>query len=253
LPELAACHQKTIRRDINVISRTFDNADFGYTRITIERPLRLRFRMESERMNQFLEGAPSLLDDLTAIVEKLDYLESRDWNRTWADIQRILRQRESRWRAPEQKLFRNVFTDRSPEAEAVVLSRESYTGPVGSGPLPGQTKVGSIDPSEDDRCFGFFPDPTGNNGYIVRFEADAALRDFENVPLNQSTLDYFRSEVLPHLPDAWMNPEKQSVGYEINFNRYFFRYSPPRPLVDIDEDLKAAEAEFLRLLGEATK
>ncbi len=81
---------------------------------------------------------------------------------------------------------------------------------------------------------------------------DPDLRDFENMPLKQDIDDYFAREVLPHVPDAWMDRTKDKVGYEINFNRHFYRYTPPRPLEAIDADLKKAEAEIMRLLKEVT-
>ena len=78
------------------------------------------------------------------------------------------------------------------------------------------------------------------------------LRDFENVPLKLDIDDYFRREVLPHVPDAWMDRSKDKVGYEISFNRYFYKYTPPRPLEKIDADLEKAEHEILQLLKEVT-
>jgi type I restriction enzyme M protein len=64
---------------------------------------------------------------------------------------------------------------------------------------------------------------------------------------------YFNREVLPHIPDAWMDRAKDKIGYEINFNRHFYKYTPPRPLEVIDAELKEAEAEIIRLLQEVTK
>ena len=63
----------------------------------------------------------------------------------------------------------------------------------------------------------------------------------------------FRCEVRPHVPDAWMDRSKDKVGYEINFNRHFYSYTPPRPLEEIDADLKRAEEEIMRLLREVTE
>src|SRR5204863_1099255 len=83
-------------------------------------------------------------------------------------------------------------------------------------------------------------------------EPDAELRDFENVPLKEDIDGYFSREVLPHVPDAWMDRSKDKVGYEINFNRHFYRYTPPRPLEAIDAELKNAEEQILRLLKEVT-
>jgi type I restriction enzyme M protein len=85
------------------------------------------------------------------------------------------------------------------------------------------------------------------------FEADADLRDFENVPLKVDIVAFFHREVLPHVPDAWIDWSKNKVGYEINFNRHFYEFTPPRRLIDIDADLKKSEEEILRLLREVTE
>jgi len=84
------------------------------------------------------------------------------------------------------------------------------------------------------------------------FLPDPALRDFENIPLKEDIDAYFHREVMPHTPDAWMDRSKDKVGYEINLNRHFYRYTPPRSLEAIDADLKLAEEEVLRLLKEVT-
>jgi type I restriction enzyme M protein len=80
--------------------------------------------------------------------------------------------------------------------------------------------------------------------------ADATLRDSENVPLQDDIEAYFRREVLPHVPDAWIDPSKTKVGYEIPFNRYFYRYTPPRPLEEIDAELQQLGREIMALLAE---
>ena len=193
-------------------SKIFDNEDFGYTRVTVERPLRLRYQMTIEDKARFLDACPHLLDDVQAIDKGLGREPERDWNAVWSRIEDMLHSRKSRWRAPEQNLFRSVFTQKDPEAE-----------PVGGGERDG--------------------------GY----EPDADLRDFENVPLKDDIDAYFEREVRPHVPDAWMDRSKDKVGYEINFNRHFYKYTPPRPLELIDAELREAEEEILRLLREVTR
>jgi len=197
------------RFEVNEKSKLFDNEDFGYTRVTVERPLRLRYQMTVEDKARFLDAAPHLLDDVQAIDKALGREPDLDWNAIWANIVKLLRKRGSRWKAPEEKLFRSVFTVKDPGAA--------------------QVKKGS------------------------GFEVDPDLRDFENVPLKQDIDAYFKREVLPHVPDAWMDRTKDKVGYEINFNRHFYRFSPPRKLAEIDADLKTAEEEILRLLREVTE
>ena len=193
-------------------SKVFDNDDFGYTRVTVERPLRLRYRMTLDDKARFLDARPHLRDDVQAIDKALGREPQRDWNSVWRHIEDMLRSRKSRWKAAERKRFRSVFTQEDPEAE-----------PVARG-------------GRDDGC-----------------EPDAGLRDIENVPLKDDIEAYFEREVRPHVPDAWMDRSKDKVGYEINFNRHFYKYTPPRPLEVIDAELKQAEEEIMRLLREVTE
>ena len=81
-------------------------------------------------------------------------------------------------------------------------------------------------------------------------EPDPALRDTENVPLTEDIGDYFTREVLPHVPDAWIDDTKTKVGYEIPFTRHFCRYTPPRPLEEIQKDLRTLVAEIQEMLAE---
>jgi type I restriction enzyme M protein len=193
-------------------SKIFDNAEFGYTRVTIERPLRLRYQMTTEDKARFLDACPHLLDDVQTVDQALGREAQRDWNAVLVRIEALLRERKSRWKGPEEKLFRDVFTRKDPEAERVLRSRLDE---------------------------GYEPDP--------------GLRGFENVPLKANIEAYFEREVRPHVSDAWMDRAKDKVGYEINFNRHFYKYTTPRPLDAIDGDLKRAEEEIMRLLREMTK
>jgi type I restriction enzyme M protein len=181
----------------------------------------LRYQMTVEYKARFLGACPHLIDDVQAIDQALGHEPQRDWNAVWARIEELLHERKSRWKAPEQKLFRSVFTLKDPQAEPVRLPSPSGRG-------------------------------AGGEGAAFAYEPDADLRDFENVPLTDYIDAYFEREVRPHVPDAWMDRSKDKVGYEINFNRHFYRYSPPRPLEEIDAELKQAEEEILRLLREVT-
>jgi len=79
---------------------------------------------------------------------------------------------------------------------------------------------------------------------------DSALRDTENVPLAEDVMAYFEREVLPHAPDAWIDHEKTKVGYEIPFNRHFYVFTPPRPLAEIDAELKGVTDRILTMIAE---
>ena len=193
-------------------SKIFDNEDFGYTRVTVERPLRLRYQMTFEDKARFLDACPYLLDDVQDIDKVLGRETQRDWNATWENISAILQKRQSSWKKVEQRLFRDVFTVKDPDGE-----------------------------------------PVRKNGREKGYEPDPGLRDFESVPLAEDVDAYFEREVLPHVPEAWMDRSKDKIGYEINFNRHFRKYTPPRPLEEIDADLKKAEEKIVRLLREVTK
>ena len=193
-------------------SKIFDNADFGFQRITVERPLRLRYQMSLERKEQFLELCPELLKDIQEIDKTFGREPDADWSALWKKIQTLLKKQDSTWRAPQKKSFRAVFTETDETAEPIILKK--------------------------------------TKGKVI-YEADPKLRDFENVPLKESIQDYFSREVLPHVPDAWVDESKTKVGYEINFNRHFYKFTELRSLAEIDADIKAAEEEILRLLNEA--
>jgi type I restriction enzyme M protein len=193
-------------------SKIFDNEDFGYTRVTVERPLRLCYRMTIDDKARFLDACPHLLDDVQAIDKVLGRAPLLNWNEVWGEIAKLLRKQNSKWKATEKKLFRTVFTQTDPEAA-----------------------------------------PVHKNVRKDNYEPDTKLRDFENIPLKEDIDTYFEREVKPHVPDAWMDRSKDKIGYEINFNRYFYEYIPPRPVEEIDAELKEAEAEIMRLLQEVTE
>ncbi|MEO8595482.1 MAG: type I restriction-modification system subunit M N-terminal domain-containing protein [Candidatus Solibacter sp.] len=109
----------------SVITKLFDNADFGYTRITVERPLRLRYQMSTEDKARFLDACPRLLDDVQAIDKALGRKPQLDWNAAWKQIEDVLNKRKSNWKATEQKLFRGVFTRTDPEGKPVAKSGHS--------------------------------------------------------------------------------------------------------------------------------
>jgi type I restriction enzyme M protein len=188
-------------------SKIFRNTEFGYTRVTIERPLRLSYQMTLDNKSRFLDACPHLLDD----IQKIDKILGRDllydWNLVNNKIHEILKNNETKWRSTEFKLFRDVFTKKEAKAEKVLKGKNIY-------------------------------------------EADTELRDFENIPLDLNIEDYFKHEVLPYVCDAWMDRSKDKVGYEINFNKFFFSNNKHRKIEEIDRDLKNVEAEILNLLSQ---
>lgn len=222
-------------------SKIFDNEDFGYNRVPIERPLRLVYQMNTDCKSRFLDAVPHLLDDVQAIDRELGREPREDWSEFDRLMNKLLKQRESRWKNPERKLFRDVFTEKDPEAKPVVLKERKANG------------------EPNARIWGWFPVP--NRQLECMYEADSQLRDFENVRLldaknqeenEKKIIHYFCNEVEPHVSDSWADKDKIRSAYEINFNRYFYKYTPPRPLAEIDADIKHLEEEIIRLLREVT-
>jgi len=192
-------------------SKIFPTEAFGYRRITVERPLRLNFQGSSERIERLSEEKP---------LQKLSVEEQEALRRACAaldpekcyrnreaftkDLKKALKTQDLKLGAPQMKALLNALSERDPEA---------------------------------DIC----TDKHGNP------EPDTSLRDNENVPLGESVFDYFEREVKPHVSDAWIDETKRDdkdgdigiVGYEIPFNRHFYVFQPPRPLEQIDADLKA--------------
>ena len=84
-------------------------------------------------------------------------------------------------------------------------------------------------------------------------QPDTSLRDTENVPLSEDIEDYFKREVLPHVPDAWIDHNKTKVGYEIPFNRHFYVFKPPRELAEIDAELKGVTDRIVQMIGELSQ
>jgi type I restriction enzyme M protein len=219
--------------ETRTISKIFHNEDFGYRRCTVERPLRLRYQMTTERKSRFLEALPQLLDAVQAIDRHIGRVAYDDWNKVRNQIEAILSEIGAKWKKGEWKLFRDVFAVTSPEAEPVIEASRK------------------IKRDSPGRLYGWFPQPEGKSE--VKYEPDTSLRDAENIPLKESEVEYFAREVEPFVPDAWIDADKTKIGYEINFNRHFYVYKSPRPLSVIDAELKEAEDEIRRLLDAVTE
>lgn len=203
------------------VAKIFDITDFGYREIRVERPLRLNFQASAERIAQ-------LRDDKTYMRLSEDERE---------EIEIVLL-------AMGNRLFTNRGTFEKVLTKTLKSKGVKITAPVRKAIL---TALSERD-EEADIC----TDKDGNP------EPDTDLRDHELVPLKEDWRDYVAREVTPFVSDAWVDESYRDVrdreigrvGYEINFNRYFYRYVPPRPLDEIDAELKSLEAEIAGLLQE---
>ncbi len=247
-------------------SRVFYNADFGYRRITVLRPLRLRFEITDDARERFLDACPELYDALLAVQDKLGPEPMLDWNAVWERIQqefKALPDDVEGWAKgakgmAQKKIFRECFTTVDPDA-APVIAKHHKAVPLDRAALfPGQTLPADITKDELEGLLGLVHNGKGKQ---VEYEPDPALKDAENIPLKEDIVSYVLREVRPYVADSWIDRETLDeqdggigkVGYEINFNREFFRYTPPRPLHEIDAELAGVEKRILALLQEVTE
>lgn len=203
------------------VCKIFKTTEFGYRRITVERPLQLAiYPHDADRLEALqADKAWENLDASTqqAILQALETLNEQYLSRDLflKQLKKALRASDCKLTAANCKLLLKHLGDHSDAAEVCTDNK------------------GNPEPNPD-------------------------LRDNENVPLSEDIHTYFEREVLPHVPAAWIDESKKDekdglvgiVGYEIPFNRHFYEYIPPRPLEEIDADLDAVTAEIMQLLQE---
>jgi type I restriction enzyme M protein len=227
------------REEKTVVSHIFPTAHFGFRKITVERPLRLNFQATPERIKR--------LEDEKGF-QALAKSRKRGYSAT---------QEESQGRRLQESL-RKMLNDLP---ETVVKDRRAFEDLLGYATKQAGIKLSAPVRKailnalgERDETAAVCVDKDGTT------EPDPELRDTERVPLSEDVTAFFEREVKPHVPDAWIDESKRDandgevgiVGYEINFNRYFYRYSPPRPLGDIEADIQGIEADIVQMLREVT-
>lgn len=214
--------------------RIFDNEDLGYRRITVERPLRLNFTVDDERLARVKE-APAFAS-LASSKKRKDKAGAEEEIEAGKKLQRRILEALSDLSMHGLIKDRDVFSTMVKGA----FKRAELNVPK----TLSKATLSAL--SERDETAEICRDDKGN------VEPDPELRDYENVPLKEDVDEYMKREVLPHVPDAWVDHDKTKIGYEINFNRYFYRYIPPRPLEEIEADLRTIETEIADMLAEVT-
>ena len=221
-------------------SKIFDTEDFGYRKITIERPLRLNFQVTPERLArlQAHKAFLSLAESKKKDAKQKSFEEMAGRKQQEAILGMLAAMPDILFK--DRSIFENALE------KAAKTAQVKLSAPIRKAILAAL--------SERDETAEICRDAEGQP------EPDPELRDFEQVPLKEDIYTYFDREVRPHVPDAWINTairdhkdgEVGKVGYEINFNRYFYKYQPPRPLEEIEADIKQIESEILELMREVT-
>ena len=220
-----------------VVCKIFDNADFGCRKITVERPLRLNFAAAPERIARL---------EHNKAFQRLANSRKRPGPAHDAEVA------AGKARQALIGTLLELVADKtggeamhSREAFLAVLSESADAAGVRLSAAERKAVLSAL--GERDPAAEACRDRHGNP------EPDPELRDTETVPLDENIDDYMAREVLPHVPDAWVDHARTKVGYEIPLNRHFYVYEPPRPLEEIDADLQALEHEIIGLLAEVTE
>ena len=210
-------------------SKILDNEDFGYWRITVERPLRLNFAITPERIEAVEQYAAFKALASSRKKGKEAEAEVETGRRLQEAVLGVLVALTSQkvWKAREPFVghLKTAFKRNGVQVSTPVL----------------KTVLAGL--SERDET----AEPCMSGG---KPEPDPDLRDNENVPLKEDIQAYFEREVLPHVPDAWIDESRTRKGYEAPFTRHFYRYVPPRPLEAIDADLKRLSVDIQVMLKE---
>jgi type I restriction enzyme M protein len=209
-------------------SKLFDNSDFGYHQITVERPLRLAFQVTPERIAALKEEGAFQKLATSKKKGKEGQREIEAGQILHDEIEKMLRTIDA-----------SVVDKNRPDFEERLVSALDNAGIKLPAPL--RKTILNVMSERDESaeiCLNADGDP----------EPDTDLRDYENVPLKENIHAYFKREVLPHVPDAWIDESKTRIGYEIPFNRHFYVFKPPRPLDEIDAELKTVAGRIMTML-----
>lgn len=213
--------------------KIFDNNEFGYWKITVERPLRLKVELSNERIESFRVIAKEAKDTVVHnLMVDLYRKKNKDiynnYNEFEEDLKEIAKKENEKLPAKRIKLIRDFFTTKDEEADRIIK------------------KV--LKKEKEDTIKGKFK--AGNE--IVEYEIDTDLRDAEQILLNYNggIEKFFKEEVRPYASDAWIDESKTQIGYEISFTKYFYKLVQLRSIDEIVADIKALEAETDGLLNE---
>lgn len=286
---------------VGIAAQVFNNADFGYYKVNIERPDRRKAQFTAEAIeslrfdkalrepmehlyaehgdnvyeagflksiekeivawceeNDFSLNAKAkskLLDSkgwkkLQALVEAGTILmnhigtdETDDFNVFKADVSAVIKAEKIKLSGPEKNTILNAVSWYDESAQKVIKKTTKLT------PSKLTDLLEHLDCNEADLPdFGYYP--IGKSGEYIQYETNSDLRDAESVPLTDTIHRYFGTEVKPHVPEAWINLNSVKIGYEISFNKYFYRHKPLRSMEEVAADIIALEKKADGLIAE---
>jgi type I restriction enzyme M protein len=287
--------------DAGIAARVFDNSDFGYYKVNIERPDRRKAQFSLERietlrfdkaLNQPMQWIyqqwgdavyqpgclaqhekailawcednelglnaknrskllsldtwlkqQNLMQTAQALMAVVGTDESSDFNQFKASVDAILKAQAIKLTASDKNAILNAVSWYDETAEKVIAQTFKRNGDMLEKVLQ------RLDCSEDELSdFGVYS--TGKKGEYLSYEANADLRDSESVPLNDQIHRYFQAEVKPHVAEAWINLDSVKIGYEISFNKYFYRHKPLRGMNEVAKDIIALEKQAEGLIAD---
>ena len=292
---------KAIERtaDDGIAAKVFDNSDFAYYKVSIERPKRLKAQFTAERIAElrfdktlrepmfwaYETYGEKVYTNLSALEKELnnwceknelnlnskqskalvsDTLWSKhlelfntaekllqafgneefnDFNLFKEKVDAVLKENKSKLGASEKNAILNAVSWYDENAEKVVKGTVKLTGEKL------QSLLKHLNCKENELAhFGYFA--SDKKGEYTVYETESDLRDAENVPLKETIHSYFLREVLPHVPEAWINLDATKIGYEISFNKYFYQHKPLRAIEEVTADILALEKESDGLIAE---
>ncbi|MDR3223474.1 MAG: hypothetical protein LBT66_07090 [Methanobrevibacter sp.] len=209
--------------------KIFDNEDFGYTKVTVERPQQLNFKVDEER-----------LENLYSIPAFNKLITSKKKNPKEKEKE------EKEGKQQQNKIINSLKNIPNNLIKSYNEFDELVTDEIGRFNIITPTfKRNIIEKlSKHDDTAEYVKDSKG------KLKPDPNLRDTEKIPLKTNIEQYFKEEVKKYYNNAWMDRKKDKIGYEINFTRYFYKYEPPRPLEEIERDIKKITNEIQELLNE---
>ncbi len=267
-------------KETRTVSRIFDNREFGFLKVTVERPLRMNFEATAERIAKLDEQSAfiALAQSKKRKDAKTVATEEEEGRKQQEAIKTMLATLEPKGRYMDREVFDADVEAASKKVNLKLDNAIWKTIYAALGERDQEAKrciKKKSDPAHvnADQLAGKFALGTGKDAEIVEYEPDSELRDTENIPLPMGcalplpmsfgpdapndelvkamrpTIDgYMQAEVLPHVGDAWVDYLKTKVGYEIPINRHFYVYKAPRPLTEIEKDIATLEGEIAGLL-----